>query len=153
MRDLRLPPEHDADHCKADEGGDGGGIALEVSRKATVAADPGEGALYDPPLRQNREAASSGALYDLQFPGSGAPDDARHLASGIAAIGENAFDEREQPPRPAQQAQPAVTILNVGRMHDDIQQEAHRVDQDVPLATFDLLARVVARRIEQRPPF
>src|SRR3954464_8524093 len=39
------------------------------------------------------------------------------------------------------------------RMDDDVQQEAQRVDQDVPLATFDLLARVVARRIEPSPPF
>ena len=28
-----------------------------------------------------------------------------------------------------------------------------RVDQDVPLATLDLLARVVPRRIKPRPPF
>jgi hypothetical protein len=46
-----------------------------------------------------------------------------------------------------------ITILNIGRMNDDAQQEAQRVDQDVPLATFDLLARVVARRIKPRPPF
>ena len=37
-------------------------------------------------------------------------------------------------------------------MNDDVQQQAQRVDQDVPLATLDLLARVVARRIEPRPP-
>ena len=47
----------------------------------------------------------------------------------------------------------SVTVLNIGRMNDDIQQETQRVDQDVPLATFDPLARVVARRIEPRPPF
>jgi hypothetical protein len=29
-------------------------------------------------------------------------------------------------------------------VNNDAQQEAQRVDQDVPLATFDLLARVVA---------
>jgi hypothetical protein len=41
-----------------------------------------------------------------------------------------------------------------GDLHrDDVQQETQRVDQDVPLATFDLLARVVARRIKPRPPF
>ena len=45
------------------------------------------------------------------------------------------------------------TVLNIGRMNDDVQQEAQRVDQDVPLATLDLLARVVARRIEPSPPF
>ena len=31
-----------------------------------------------------------------------------------------------------------VTVLHISRMHDDAQQEAQRVDQDVPLATFDL---------------
>jgi hypothetical protein len=29
-------------------------------------------------------------------------------------------------------------------MNDNVQQQAQRVDQDVPLATLDLLARVVA---------
>jgi hypothetical protein len=38
----------------------------------------------------------------------------------------------------------AIAILNIGRMDYDIQQEAQRVDQDVPLATLDLLAHVVA---------
>jgi hypothetical protein len=37
-----------------------------------------------------------------------------------------------------------ITVLNVSGMNDDVQQEAQRVDQDVPLATLDLLARVVA---------
>jgi hypothetical protein len=38
----------------------------------------------------------------------------------------------------------SITVLNVGRMNNDVQQETQRIDQDVPLATFDLLARVVA---------
>ena len=42
---------------------------------------------------------------------------------------------------------------NIGGMNDNVQQETQRVDQDVPLATFELLARVVARRIEPSPPF
>ena len=36
----------------------------------------------------------------------------------------------------------AIAILNVSRMNDDVQQEAQRVDQDVPFATFDLLKRI-----------
>jgi hypothetical protein len=56
-------------------------------------------------------------------------------------------------PCPTQQLGRTVTVLNISRMYDDAQQQAQRVDQDVPLATFDLLARVVARRIERRPPF
>ena len=37
----------------------------------------------------------------------------------------------------------AVAILDVGGMNGDAQQEAERVDQDVPLAPRDFLARVV----------
>jgi hypothetical protein len=38
-------------------------------------------------------------------------------------------------------------------MHGDAQQEAERVDQDVALATRDLLASIIALRVERRPPF
>jgi hypothetical protein len=38
----------------------------------------------------------------------------------------------------------SITVLNVGRMNNDAQQETQRIDQDVPFTTFDLLARVVA---------
>jgi hypothetical protein len=47
----------------------------------------------------------------------------------------------------------AIAILNIGGMNDNVQQETQCVDQDVPLATLDLLARVVPRRIKPRPPF
>jgi hypothetical protein len=63
------------------------------------------------------------------------------------------LDERKHSSRPAQQLEGTVTILHISRLHDDAQQEAQRVDQDVPLATCDFLARVVARRIEPSPPF
>jgi hypothetical protein len=37
----------------------------------------------------------------------------------------------------------AVAILQIGWMDDDVQQEAARVDQDVPFAARDLLARLL----------
>jgi hypothetical protein len=37
-------------------------------------------------------------------------------------------------------------------MYDGVHQEALRVDENVPLLAFDLLARIVAMRIV-RPPF
>jgi hypothetical protein len=61
--------------------------------------------------------------------------------------------KRKHSSRPTQQVEGSIAVLNISRMHDDAQQEAQRVDQDVPLATFNLLARVVARRIEPSPPF
>ena len=47
----------------------------------------------------------------------------------------------------------SITVLNISGMNDHVQQETQRVDQDVPLATLDLFARVVARRVERSPPF
>jgi hypothetical protein len=42
----------------------------------------------------------------------------------------------------------AIAVLKIGGMNDNVRQETERVDQDVPLATLDLLARVVPRRIK-----
>lgn len=91
---------------------------------------------------------------DLDPPRSGRCDRRGQLGPLIVGIGEDAFDEGEAATRAAVEDQPsAITILQVGRVNDDVQQEAERVDENVPLATRDLLARVIARRIERRPPF
>jgi len=76
-----------------------------------------------------------------------------HLLTCISAISKDTFDERKQSSCPTQEMERPITVLNISWMHDDVQQETQRVDQDVPLAALDLLARVVARRIEPRPPF
>jgi hypothetical protein len=38
-------------------------------------------------------------------------------------------------------------------MDDDAQQETERIDEDVPLAARDLLACIVALRVERGAPF
>ena len=38
-------------------------------------------------------------------------------------------------------------------MHDNVQRQTQHVDEDVALAALDLLARIVASRFEQSPPF
>jgi hypothetical protein len=38
-------------------------------------------------------------------------------------------------------------------MHDRIHQQALRIDEEVSLLAFDLLAAVEARRIDPAPPF
>jgi hypothetical protein len=38
-------------------------------------------------------------------------------------------------------------------MHECVHQEALRIDEDVPLLAVDLLARIVAMRIDAGPPF
>jgi hypothetical protein len=46
-----------------------------------------------------------------------------------------------------------VAILNVSGMNDGMNQQALRIDENVPLLALDLLSRVVARRINRSPPF
>ena len=94
-----------------------------------------------------------GALDDLQLPGAGLGDDGRHLRSLVRGVGEDALDEGEQPTRSTQQFVSAVAILHRGRVDHDVQQETERIDENVPLAARDLLARVVPPRIDRGPPF
>jgi hypothetical protein len=43
--------------------------------------------------------------------------------------------------------------LNVGAMHDGVDQEALRIDENVALLTLDFLARIIAMRIDAGPLF
>ena len=147
-------PEHESDHGEADEGGDGASVALEVARQTTVSTDPGEGALDDPAFGESDKAMQLVTLDDLQHPVSGLGRRRRGFGALIAGIGEDTVDERKQAAGAPVEDQPgAVAILDVGRVDDDAQQQAKRVDENVPLAARDLLARVVPLRVERSAPF
>ena len=93
------------------------------------------------------------ALDDLQGPGAGLGDNCGERRSLIGGIGEDALDEGKVAARaPIENESCAIAVLHVGRMDDDVQQEAERVDEDVPLAARDLLARIVALRVERGAP-
>jgi len=128
-------------------------VALVVAHQAAVPADPREGSFDDPSFGQHLEAMQVGALDDFQMPRTGARDRGSHSWPLIAAVRVDACDEREAPPGPAQEIQGAVAVLDVGGMDDDVQQEAERIDEDVPLAPERLLPCIVARRIDRGPPF
>src|SRR3954464_10671178 len=53
---------------------------------------------------------------------------------------------REQPDAP-------VPVLDIGSVHDRVHQQAFRVDEYVALLALDLLARIIARRVDRGPPF
>ena len=94
------------------------------------------------------------SLDDLERPAAGSRGSGSHFRALIAAVGEDALDEGKQATRSSVEHQrSAVAILDIGGMNGDAQQEAERIDEDVPLAALDLLARVVALRIERSPPF
>ena len=117
--------------------------------------DPGEGPLDNPPFGQDDEAMQFIAFDDLQLPGAGPGDGGSGSGALVAGIGEDAFDEREQDllRAPVEDEQGTIAILHVGRVSDDVQQEAERVDKNMPLAARDLLARIQALRVERAAPF
>lgn len=128
-------PEHEADHGETDECCDGARVAFEVACQAPIAADPGEGSLGDPALGQHDELVQFGALDDFDDPTARANGGLRHTWSLIAGIGEDALDEGKEAARASIKNQPRpIAILQVGRMDDDAQQKAERIDEDVPLA-------------------
>jgi len=152
---VRQAAEHDADHRKTDEGGSGSAIAFEIAGHAAKPADPGKCSLHDPPLGQNfKTDGGSRTFDDLDSPSTCSRGCFRGLRPSITAVTVDALDKGKQPTRAAVQHQRnAVTILYAGRMHCHVQQQAEGIDENVPLATLDLLARIKALRIERSPPF
>jgi len=125
-----------------------------VLGEAAAAAEPCEGAFDNPSLGQNLEADRMiGALDGFQLPGTEGTHCGGRGFSLIAAVGEDPLDEGEQAPHGFEDEQTTVAILDAGRMNHDVQREAQRVDQDMSLLSFDFLARVIARRVDPRPPF
>lgn len=94
------------------------------------------------------------ALDDFDDPTPGASSGFCQARSLVACIGEDALDEREEAAGAVIENQPcAIAILDIGGMHDNVQEQAERVDEDVPLAARNLLARIKALRVECRAPF
>lgn len=71
----------------------------------------------------------------------------------VTAIGKDAHDKGKQAADFLEHRQSAITILNIGRLDMGRQNQAKRIDDDVPLFAFDFLARVIARRVNLGPPF
>jgi hypothetical protein len=147
-------PQHDFDHGETDETDNGSGIALEVAHEAAVSADPCERSLDNPSLGQHGELMHLVALDDLDDPTARVRSSKRRARPLISGIGENAQDEGpKRARRLVQHKACAVAILNIGGMDGDAQQQAERVDEDMPFATDDFLGRIIALGVEKSPPF
>ena len=117
-------------------------------------ADPRERAFDDPAFGQDDELVQFGALDDFDHPMARAGSGVCDAWPLITGIGEDALDEGKEAARALIEDQPCpVAILHVGGMNDDVQEKAERIDEDVPLAARDLLARIKALRVERGAPF
>jgi len=63
------------------------------------------------------------------------------------------LQERVHSEQGCKQQDAAVAILDVGGMNDGVQQQAQRVYENMALLALDLLARIIAMRIDAGPPF
>jgi len=102
----------------------------------------------DPSLGQHDEAVAVAAAHDLEHPRPRSGHGGLHLAALVTGIADDAFQEREGASRLAQQGLCAVPVLDARRMNDDAEEEPERIRQNVALAACNLLARVIAGRVE-----
>ena len=75
------------------------------------------------------------------------------MRSLVASIGEELLQERIHSEQGSKQQNAAVAILNIGAMNDGMKQQTQRIYENVALLAFDLLARIIAMRIDAGPPF
>ena len=130
------------------------GVALEVAGKTPIAANPGERSLDDPTFGKHEETVQFTALDDRKLPGAGLGDSCGCLWPLVGRVSEDTFDERKEAARASIEDEwCTVAILYSGRMDDNIQEQAERVDQDMPLAARDLLGRIKALRVKRGAPF
>ena len=137
---------------------EGHGVArkvLEVLGEAATAVQPRKRPFDDPALGDDLEASGLiRSLHDLDREArQGLLYGALELRPLVAAVGKQFAQEREQAEQGVEDQHAAVTVLDVRRMDDAMQQEAYRIDQDVPLLALDLLACVIAARVDAGPPF
>ena len=71
----------------------------------------------------------------------------------ISSIGVEFQQERIQAEHGRHDQCTAIAVLDIGGVHDGMDQQALRVDENMPLLALDLLSRVVTRRINRGPPF
>lgn len=125
----------------------GAGFALFViPHETTVTHQPAESAFYHPTSRKNFESARILATFDdlyLEL-GSQPADPLGKVGATVAAI----HPEDSQPRKPGQclpqQGLSPFALGDARRRHDRSQNQAESVDQQMPLSSFDLFARVEA---------
>ncbi len=71
----------------------------------------------------------------------------------IGAVGEQLSEQGKRSEHCRQQLEATVAILNVGGGDDAAQQQALRIDQNMPLLALDQLARIEAVAVDAGPPF
>jgi len=95
-----------------------------------------------------------GAPDDLSFEvGQDSCECLLEMRSLVPSVGEELLQERIHSEQGGKQQNAAVAILDIGAMNDGMEQQTQRIYEDMALLAFDLLARIIAMRIDAGPPF
>ena len=129
--------------------------SLVILGKPSAPVEPSNGALDDPTAWQHYKSFSLiGALDDVSFE---LRQDSRErlleFRPLIAAVGKQLLQERIHPEQSGKQQDAAVAILDIGGVNNGVEQQTQRIYEKVALLAFDLLARIIAMRIDTAPPF
>ena len=132
---------HEGGHGPQDHGFVAGREAFVVADGAAVLADPGEGALDDPPAGQHLEGVRVAPGDDLQghLHGRGPGGQPGGV---VAGVGPHQADTGAGAVGVPQQRPGAVTVLDRGRGDDHVQDQAGHVDGDVAFAAVDFLGSI-----------
>ena len=71
----------------------------------------------------------------------------------VGAVGIQLLEEWKQTFHRLQKCDATIAVLNAGATHDGTEQQTQRIYKDMALLALDLLARVIAMRIDAGPPF
>lgn len=128
--------------------------ALPILCKSAATVEPSDGTFDDPPFWQHGKGMERAAFDDLDNPVARTCSGLRGARSLIASIGKNTRNEWKLFTGSAFQNQyDAVTILNIGGMHDAMQQQAQCIYENMPLLALDLFSCIVTMRIDAGSPF
>lgn len=142
------------DHRDLDISASGFGEALIVAGEAAAAPDPADGSLDHPAPRQHLEAAGVvGALDDFETPAPSLAEEQVEAGSIIGTIGPDQIEPGEEAAQSGEREKCPVAVLDVRRMDHGAQDKALRVDDEMALASLDLLGRVITHRVDRGPPF
>ena len=128
---------------------------LPILGKPSTSIEPSNGALDDPTAwKHDKSFDLIGAFDDFRF--ELRQDSRERLLKFwplIAAVGKQLFQERIHPEQSGKQQDAAVAILDIGGVNDGVEQQAQCIYENVALLALDLLARIIAMRIDTGPPF
>src|ERR1019366_4535170 len=122
-----------------------GDCRFEILCQPATATEPCESTLDDPSAGQNFEALRCVATFDDFYrPFADALQSLAQFISGITTIGEDVAQPGIARADRSKDTWSAITILSAGFVHNESDQVALSVGNDVALAALDLLASIKA---------